>query len=125
MKDLHGHPGEAAPLDPLDPELEKVHGAQRHLVGWAAKAVMFVALAFSTYQLIVAAFHPWSSLVIRSMHVGFLLSLAFLFYPIAASSNRKSVAWYDWIISGIGFAIGLYHLFFEGDIIQRGGDATT
>ncbi len=125
MKDLHGHPGEAAPLDPLDPELEKVHGAQRHLVGWAATVVMMLALAFSTYQLMVAAFHPFSSLVIRSIHVGFLLSLAFLFYPAAASSNRKSVAWYDWLISGVGFAMGLYHFFFEAEIIQHAGEPTT
>src|SRR6266566_585325 len=114
MQDLPGPPGVAAP-NPLDPELEKVHGAQRHLSGRTWKVVAAIALAFSTYQLWVAAFMPFSSLVTRSIHVGFLLALAFLFYPILPNAERKRVAWYDWLISGTAFALSLYHLFFEAD----------
>jgi TRAP transporter 4TM/12TM fusion protein len=121
---LHGHGVAGAAPAHIDPELEKVHGAQRHLVGWTAKIVIAIALIFSSYQLIVAAFHPFSSIVIRSLHVGFLVALAFLFYPIAAKSDRKRVAWYDWIIAATGFAIGLYHMIFEQEVIQHTGDPT-
>ena len=42
---------------------------------WLYPVLTAVALAFSTFQLVVAAFHPLSSLVTRSLHVGFLLAL--------------------------------------------------
>src|SRR5438034_7918295 len=49
------------------------HGLQRQLSGFALKFVGVAALLFSTYQLTVAAFAPLSSLITRSLHVGFLL----------------------------------------------------
>src|SRR5665213_2421004 len=52
-------------------------GTRRELSGLAAKIVAVVALAFSAYQLVIAAFAPLSSLPTRSLHVGFLLALAF------------------------------------------------
>ena len=51
---------------------------------------MAIALAFSTFQLIVAAFHPLSSLVIRSLHVGFLLAMTFLLYPSFRQAHKLS-----------------------------------
>jgi len=45
-------------------------GVKRDLGGAAAKVVAAVALAFSVYQLIIAAFAPLSSLPTRSIHVG-------------------------------------------------------
>ena len=46
------------------------HGHQRRLVGWAASAVVFGALAFSAYQISDAAGHPFSRLVMRALHGG-------------------------------------------------------
>lgn len=101
------------------------HGHQRNLLGWAGRLVMFAALSFSAYQLIVAAFHPFSSLVIRSLHVSFLLFLIFMLYP-ATKKGRfdKTIPWYDLILSFGGFALGFYHYVFEGDLIERSGDPT-
>ena len=39
------------------------------------KALFFVALLFSIYQIYTAAFHPVSSQVLRAGHVGFVLLL--------------------------------------------------
>jgi TRAP transporter 4TM/12TM fusion protein len=86
------------------------------------KILIVAALSFSTYQLIVAAFHPLSCLVIRSLHVGFLLMLTFLLYPAAKSGSLSSIPWYDWLLSGLGFALSFYHWIFEADLIQRAGD---
>ncbi|HET9749031.1 MAG TPA: TRAP transporter permease, partial [Casimicrobiaceae bacterium] len=33
--------------------------------------------------------------------------------------------WYDAIIALVAFAIGLYHLVFEAELIQRAGDPST
>ncbi|NMM36147.1 MAG: TRAP transporter permease [Glaciimonas sp.] len=101
------------------------HGAQRTLSGIALKILIAAALAFSTYQLIVAAFHPLSSLTIRSLHVGFLLMLTFLIYPAFKSGKLTSVVWYDWLLAATGFGLSFYHWIFEGDLIQRSGDPSS
>jgi len=101
------------------------HGVRRELSGVPRKLLAGLALLFSLYQLDVAAFHPFSSLVIRALHVGFLLTLTFLLYPAWRGANRKRVAAYDWLLAGLGFALSTYQWFFEGDLIQRAGEPTT
>lgn len=106
-----------------DPSDFEEHGHQRTLQDWAGRIAMFAALAFSTYQIAVAAFHPFSSLVIRSIHVSFLLMLIFMFYPASSKGRtQKTIPWYDMVLSIIGFGVGFYHLIFEGDLIERSGD---
>ncbi len=97
---------------------------QRTLSGMALKVLIAVALTFSTYQLIVAGFSPLSSLVMRSLHVGFLLALTFLIYPAFKGGKLTAIAWYDWLLAAIGFALSFYHWIFEADLIQRSGEPT-
>jgi TRAP transporter 4TM/12TM fusion protein len=99
-------------------------GVKRDLTGLAAQIVAGVALAFSTYQLFIAAFSPLSSLVTRSLHVGFLMLLAFLIYPVGRRAARDRIVWYDALIAALAFALAFYHWLFEADLIQRSGDAT-
>ncbi len=101
------------------------HGTQRSLSGLALKIAIAASLLFSIYQLVVAGFHPWSSLVIRSVHVGFLLMLTFLLYPFLKSGKLDSIAWYDWILAAAAFGLSFYHWIFEADLIQRSGDPNT
>lgn len=83
------------------------HGHQRQLLGWASRLVMFGALAFSAYQISVAAFHPFSSLIIRSLHVSFLIFLIFMLYPATPKGrSQTSIPWYDLLLSLFGFALG-------------------
>src|SRR5438552_6177870 len=95
-------------------------GVKRELTGTAWKIVAGVALAFSSYQLVIAAFSPISSLITRSLHVGFLLLLAFLIYPISSKADRHRIAWYDAILGVVAFALAFYHWIFEAELIQRG-----
>jgi TRAP transporter 4TM/12TM fusion protein len=97
-------------------------GVKRELTGLAAKVLAAVALAFSTYQLIIAAFAPLSSLPTRSIHVGFLMALAFLIHPVSRAADRRRIAWYDALLAAGAFALALYHLVFEADLITRAGD---
>ena len=102
------------------------HGHTRPLSGFGLGAVIAVALCFSTYQLFVAAFHPFSSLVTRSLHVGFLLLLTFLIYPATKKGARHGgIAWWEWALAATAFALSLYQWVFEGDLIQRAGDPTS
>jgi TRAP transporter 4TM/12TM fusion protein len=102
------------------------HGVQRRLGGIALKILVAVALAFSTYQLVVAAFHPLSSIVIRSLHVGFLLTLTFILYPFAKHGQRMTkVGAGDTALAILGFLLSTYHWVFEVELIERSGDPNT
>ena len=114
-----GRAGEEAPGEQFEE-----HGRKRSLGGWALRAVMGAALAFSAYQLVVAAFSPLSSQVTRSLHVGFLLLLTFLLYPATRKGDLSRIAWWDAILGIAAFVLGFYHWVFEADLIQRAGDPT-
>jgi TRAP transporter 4TM/12TM fusion protein len=117
-------PAKAADSTPDESAFDET-GVKRDLSPIAAKVVAGVALAFSSYQLIIAAFAPLSSLPTRSIHVGFLLALAFLIYPISARADRKRIALHDVLLAIVAFALALYHLVFESALIQRSGDPST
>jgi len=115
--DLFDHP---APSEEF-----QEHGHTRNLGGWALKAVTWAAIAFSAYQLMVAGFSPLSSMVTRAVHVGFLLLIAFLLYPVAQGAKPQTrIPWYDWILALSGFGLAFYHWIYEGELIQRSGDPT-
>ena len=93
----------------------------------ARTAIFWIALAFSCFQLITAAFSPLSSQVVRTVHVGFVLWLIFLLYPPFGNSARWSGIGraLGWALGLTGFVFGLYHWQFEADLTQRAGDLTS
>lgn len=93
--------------------------------GFDGKAVFLIAVAFSTFQLWTATFNPLSSMVVRSVHVGFLLLMTYTLFGFRPEAERKRVPWYDWLLGLTAFAIGLYQYVFEVDLIQRAGDPNT
>lgn len=99
-------------------------GHQRNLTGKAALVFAAFALVFSFYQLVVAAFSPLSSQVIRSLHVGFLMMLAFMIFPMTKAATGRKIPWYDWVLALTGFVLGFYHWYFETDLILRAGSPT-
>ena len=102
------------------------HGVQRRLGGGWLTLLNGLALAFSAYQLVVAAFHPFSSLVIRSFHVGFLLGITFILYPMFRHGSRLSkVGAGDTALALVALGLSTYQWLFEADLIQRAGDPTT
>ena len=102
------------------------HGVQRRLGGRWLRVLAGLALAFSSYQLVVAAFHPLSSLVTRSLHVGFLLALTFILYPAFRHGARLTkVSGGDALLAALAFVLANYHWVFEAELIQRSGDPST
>ncbi len=100
-----------------------VHAASA-LTGWQGRAVFYFAVAFTFFQIYTAAFNPVSSQVLRSLHVGFLLLLTFILFRVRKGKPSDRAPWYDWVLALTGFALGLYHWVFEGDLILRAGDPT-
>ena len=81
-------------------------------------ALFWVAIVFSTFQIVTAAFSPLSSPVVRAVHVGFLLLVTFALYP---PFQLKGLGW---LIGAAAFVAGLYHWVFEADLVLRAGDMT-
>ena len=94
--------------------------------GLSGKAIYVIAVVFSLWQIYTAAYAPFSSIVIRSVHVGFLMLLTFALTRFRSAKNGKvAVPWYDWCLGGVGFVLGLYHWVFETELIQRSGSPST
>ncbi|WP_296872158.1 TRAP transporter permease [Tibeticola sp.] len=87
-------------------------------------ALFWIALAFSSFQLVTAAFSPLSSQVVRAVHVGFVLWLIFTLYPPFEDRERwRGVGRVlGWVLGLTGFVFGLYHWRFEADLTQRAGE---
>ena len=86
------------------------------------RALFYVALLFSVFQIITAAFHPVSSQILRAVHVGFLLLVVFLCFP--ARGNAQPWQPMAWLLGLAGMATAFYQWYFEADLIQRSGDLT-
>nr|WP_314638902.1 TRAP transporter permease [uncultured Pseudomonas sp.] len=101
---------------------EDHHGIAANPRDWP-KTLFYVALLFSVFQIVTAAFAPVSSQVLRAVHVGFLLWVVFLSYQ--AYGRARPWQPLAWILSLAGITTALYQWFFEADLIQRSGDLTT
>ncbi|TPI57951.1 TRAP transporter permease [Mesorhizobium sp. B3-1-7] len=92
--------------------------------GLAGKAAFLIAVAFSVFQIYIAAYGSLPSQVVRAMHVGFLLLLGFgLIANLRASSAAAKVGF--WVLGLLGFGTGLYNWVFYADLIRRSGFLTT
>ena len=103
-------------------ELQKEEGLAGSAADWP-RALFYVALLFSIYQIVMAAFHPVSSQVLRAGHVGFLLLVVYLYFP--ASGNGRPWQPLAWVLGLAGMGTAFYQWYFEADLIQRSGDLTT
>ncbi|MGD8221515.1 TRAP transporter permease [Pseudomonas thivervalensis] len=101
---------------------EDQHGIATDPRDWP-KTLFYVALLFSIFQIVTAAFSPVSSIVLRAVHVGFLLWVVFLSYP--AYGKQRPWQPLAWVLGLGGMATAVYQWVFEADLIQRSGDLTT
>ncbi|MGE5241799.1 MAG: TRAP transporter permease [Bacteroidota bacterium] len=106
------------------PERHDADPRQRRLHGGDARLVAAICFAFSVFQMYTAAFNPLSSIVVRSIHVGFLMLLGFALYPGWRGAAHTRVPVIDWLLGLAAFTLGLYHWVFETDLIVRAGEPT-
>jgi TRAP transporter 4TM/12TM fusion protein len=94
-----------------------LHATEEHAPSFVG-ALFWVAVLFSVFQIVTAAYSPISSSVVRAVHVGFLLLTTFALYPPFKQQ------WLGWLIGIAAFCAGLYHWVYEADLILRAGDMT-
>ncbi|MBE0549558.1 MAG: TRAP transporter permease, partial [Rubrivivax sp.] len=102
----------------LDPAAAATEAAHKPLT----RAVFAVAIAFSSFQIVTAAFSPISSQVVRAIHVGFVLLMVFALYPPRWGERRFTAL--AWVLGIVGLVFSFYHWVYEADLTLRAGDMT-
>ncbi|NDP60796.1 MAG: TRAP transporter fused permease subunit [Oxalobacteraceae bacterium] len=97
--------------------IEEEEGAANRLVGGLANFVKLVAVVMSLFHL-YSAYGIVPTQVMRSVHVGFVLFLAFLLFPVA-KRFRHRVMWWDWIAALLAIAVVLYVILGGDDFTDR------
>ena len=105
----------AEALRKADEFVEAEEGAANKFVGWQRALVAAVAFVMSAFHLYTAyAIVPTQTL--RPVHVGFVLFLCFLVFPIAPRFRHRIMLW-DWLAAALSIAVVAY-------LIQGGDDIT-
>ena len=95
--------------------IEAEEGAANKLTGWLGAFVVGVAFVMSAFHLYTAyAIVPTQTL--RPVHVGFVLFLCFLVFPLHPRFRHR-VMWWDWLAAALAIAVVVY--------LIRGGDDFT
>ncbi|MBO6578308.1 MAG: TRAP transporter permease [Thalassospira sp.] len=93
---------------------------QPKLVLWA---ISIVAVALSLFQMYGAGIEPLGLFYQRSIHLAFVMFLAFLMFPIFGSNKKRGFL--GWLIDlaflAGAFTTGFYLTFFLDEIINRAG----
>lgn len=93
------------------------------LTKWVLVAVAVVAVGLSLFQLYTAGIRTFNLFYQRSIHLSFMLTLAFLLFPAFGRRRKRGVL--GWLIDGVFIAAsifaGFYLAYFLDDVINRAG----
>ena len=100
--------------------------------GLSAKIVMYVALAWSMFQLWIASPLPFSLGIFvlndtqsRSIHLAFAMFLGYMLFPPLKSSPRTRIPVQDWVLGLLGAFCAAYLYLFYAELAARPGQPTT
>src|SRR5258708_20757142 len=104
---------DAEALKKAEEYIEAEEGASNKLHGWLGVFVTVVAVVMSVFHL-YSAYAIVPTQVLRPVHVGFVLFLSYLLFPVA-KRYRHRIMWWDWAAAFAAVAV-------IADILP-GGDA--
>ena len=97
--------------------VEEEEGAANKLAGPLGLFVTLAAVAMSLFHL-YAAYSIVPAQTLRSVHVGFVLFLSFLAFPVARRFRHRVMAW-DWLLALLAVATIAYMLHGGDDFTDR------
>ncbi|MBE5793319.1 MAG: TRAP transporter permease [Clostridiales bacterium] len=80
----------------------------RHLTGPAKWLVFIMSLLFAAVQLYSAFTGRIAATQLRPLHLGFVMMLVFLIYPISKKARRDTLPIYDIFLSALAMGVCLY-----------------
>ena len=97
--------------------IEAEEGAINRLAGWLGAFAASVAIIMSLFHLYAAyAIVPTQRL--RMIHVGFVLFLTYLLFPVARRL-RNRVCWWDWVAAALSLIVIVYGIAGGDDFTDR------
>lgn len=96
---------------------EEEEAGYRHLVGWDKWIIPTIAVIWCVFQLSVASWLLVDTVIIRAIHLGFAMLVAFLSYPALKKprqgffsflSTRKKIPVFDYIMAALGCFTATY-----------------
>src|SRR4051794_6921136 len=110
--DVGGHPI-------AQPDMDIEHGLPNGWgVGAKGRALFWIAVAFSVFQIATAVYAVLPSQVLRTVHVGFLVLVSSALIANHRAHSRPALV-AGWALGVDGFLIGLYHWVFYADLVNR------
>jgi TRAP transporter 4TM/12TM fusion protein len=97
--------------------IEEEEGAANRMTGRMAGFLTLVAVIMSLFHL-YAAYAIVPTQTLRPVHVGFVLFLSFLIFPIAPRFRHR-IMWWDWLAALLSVAVIVYVLMGGDDFSDR------
>ena len=97
--------------------VQQEEGAANRLSGWVGVTVTAIAVAMTLFHL-YAAYDIVPTIPLRYTHVGFVLLLSFLLFPVS-NRFRNRIQWFDVVPPLIGIATIIYALMQGDDFTDR------
>lgn len=111
-------------LQKLDKE-----SSYRNLDGLWGKITTGILLCFTLFQIYSAIFPsispifpPVPTQILRMVHLGFVVVVAYLLYPATSKASREKIVWYDYILAALFFVVIAYYILNFDAIINRSGN---
>jgi TRAP transporter 4TM/12TM fusion protein len=104
-------------LKKVEEFIEEEEGRFNRYGGWLAKFLTAVAVASSAFHL-YAAYSIVRTDWLREIHVGIVLFLSFMLFPIA-KRYRHRLMWWDVICAGLAVAVIVYMVLSGDDFMDR------
>ena len=106
--------------------LEMVEAAEtggRKLLGWQARLVTLIAVAWCLFQMYAAWQGTLVPTSLRAIHLGFAFALAFLVFPFRKTPGRPQVGvpWGDWLLGLAATGSAAYFVVEYANIAANGG----
>jgi TRAP transporter 4TM/12TM fusion protein len=89
--------------------------------GRSGRALFWIAVAFSAFQIALSLYAILPTQVLRAMHVGFLVLVSAALFANHRAKSRTGWA-IGWALGLTGFGVGVYHWVFFYDLVHRASD---
>jgi len=96
----------------------------RNYKNWVKWFVFGVCILFSLVQLYSAFTGRVAATQLRPLHLGFVMCLVFLNYPVTKKSRRDILPWYDVILAALAMGVCLYIALQPVELANRLGKNT-